>query len=383
MDTTKDIVDEEENNNDVDVAAEQPNNNNNTSKTSATSSSRLQLIEDDNNDLPLPMGAAEEISNRAEPPKEQKISKVEVELIDVDNIGPEPPAMLEASLNAANPEINNKKTAILSDNLSSVNDDQSSPPTPFDSTEFEDTIAKKKDEIANQKDRDSVLPPSDRDSIYELPREVIEEEEGISDNTNTGRGGANRRGWDYIGIGSSSNNGRDIESQTNTDNNDSGGGVNNDSTTEANVQGLSSSNQEAGDTDIHIPVAWKVEEDDDDEDDDRSENEVYDATPVEPTLPWWKQRRAKVFFGVIIVLVGAFARSRNSVLGALEVLGFVSFTPIDEVKARYRYLAIQYHPDKHSLFGEDNGMTLEETTAHFRVIKEAWEFLREQARREA
>jgi len=77
------------------------------------------------------------------------------------------------------------------------------------------------------------------------------------------------------------------------------------------------------------------------------------------------------------------ARSRNSVLGALEVLGFEDFTPIDEVKARYRYLAIQYHPDKHSLFGEDNGMSLKETTAHFRVIKEAWEFLREQARREA
>ena len=77
------------------------------------------------------------------------------------------------------------------------------------------------------------------------------------------------------------------------------------------------------------------------------------------------------------------ARSRNSVLGALEILGFESFTPIDEVKARYRYLAIQYHPDKHSLFGEDNGMSLEETTAHFRVIKDAWEFLREQARREA
>jgi len=77
------------------------------------------------------------------------------------------------------------------------------------------------------------------------------------------------------------------------------------------------------------------------------------------------------------------ARSRNSVLGALEVLGFENFTPIDEVKARYRYLAIQYHPDKHSLFGEDNGMSLEETTAHFRVIKDAWEFLREQARREA
>lgn len=63
-------------------------------------------------------------------------------------------------------------------------------------------------------------------------------------------------------------------------------------------------------------------------------------------------------------------------LGALEILGFESYAPLDEVKARYRYLAIQYHPDKHSLFGEDNQMTLEETTAYFCTIKEAWELLR-------
>jgi len=74
--------------------------------------------------------------------------------------------------------------------------------------------------------------------------------------------------------------------------------------TEANAA-LPTSTSQAGDTDIHIPVAWKVD-DNNDEDDDRSdENEVYDATPLEPTLPWWKQRRAKIFFGVVIVLVGA------------------------------------------------------------------------------
>ena len=291
MDTTKDIVDEEDNNIDVDIAAEQPNNNNNTSNTSAISSG-LQQIEDDNSDMPLPMGMVEEISNRAEPPK-QKISKVEQ--IDDDNIGPEPPAMLEASLNAADPEIN--KTAISSNNLSSVNDDQSSPPTPFDSTEFEDKIAKKKDEIANQKDRDSVLPPSDRDSIYELPREVIEEEEGISDNTNTGRGGTNRRGWDYIGIGSS-NNDRDIESQTRTNNNNTAESIDNVTMVDTDSNEVPTlTNQAAlGDTaEIHIPEAFLVED---------IEEEVFIATPA---LPWWKQRRVKIFFGVIIVLVGALA----------------------------------------------------------------------------
>ena len=55
----------------------------------------LELIDDeDDNDLPLPMGMAEVISNRAEPPKQAG----KVEQLDDDN-GPEPPAaMLEASL---------------------------------------------------------------------------------------------------------------------------------------------------------------------------------------------------------------------------------------------------------------------------------------------
>ena len=58
----------------------------------------MELIDDeDDNDLPLPMGMAEVISNRAEPPKQAG----KVEQLDDDN-GPEPPAaMLEASLNAA------------------------------------------------------------------------------------------------------------------------------------------------------------------------------------------------------------------------------------------------------------------------------------------
>lgn len=34
-------------------------------------------------------------------------------------------------------------------------------------------------------------------------------------------------------------------------------------------------------------------------------------------------------------------------------------------------MAFQYHPDQHSPIGEDNGMTLEETCAHFQVIKDA------------
>ena len=137
MDTTKDIVNEEENNS-VDVATDdQPNLNNNTDTTTndtSNTSSGLQQIEDDTEGLPLPMGMAEEILNTVEPPKQ--IGKVEQ--IDDDNISPEPPtAMLETSLNAADPEIVSKISADISNNISSINDDETSPPVPFNSAQFD------------------------------------------------------------------------------------------------------------------------------------------------------------------------------------------------------------------------------------------------------
>jgi len=300
MDTTKDIVDEEVN---VDVATsdEQPNTNTtNTINNTSNTLSGLQQMEDDNEGLPLPAGMAEVISNRAEPPKQ--IGKVEQ--IDDDNISPEPPAMLE--VNAADPEIASKTTAAISNNLSSVN--ELTPPGPFDSAEFEDKIAKKKakDDKLNQKpaavsvtvstdmDRDVFMPSSGRDSIYEPPREVIEGGE-VLDNTNTGRGDMNRRGWDDIGSGSNDSIG--ISAVPNEDIDSGGGGA------DSNNDVISREVEEVTQEDIHIPVAWKVE-DNNDEDDDRSIEEVFIATP---TLPWWKQRRTRIFFGVVVLLLGAMA----------------------------------------------------------------------------
>jgi len=220
----------------------------------------LQFNADDNSDMPLPMDMAEDTNE-----------------------------MIRSSLESVN------------------SNDGHNPPTPFNSVaaEFEEnTIAKKiaKDEIqkpatantnTNDEDEDDVLPPPlDRDSIYE-PSAVIEGGEGMSDNTNTGRGDANRRGWEDIESRAAR---RDIESQTRTNNNDTAGSINDVSVVE----------EEARQEDIHIPVAWKVDNSDD-EDDGRSENEVYDATPVEPTLPWWKQRWAKIFFGLVIVIISTLA----------------------------------------------------------------------------
>jgi len=128
--------------------SEGTNTDNNTNTSLATLSSGLQLMDDDNNDLPLPMDMAGVISNGAEPPKE-KIGKVEQ--ID-DNVGPEPPAaMLEASLNAADPDVVNKVTSDITNNLSSIN--QLSPPVPFNYAQFQaatDSIRDNKADLINQ-----------------------------------------------------------------------------------------------------------------------------------------------------------------------------------------------------------------------------------------
>ena len=259
------IMDTKENQNEennVDVATssviDQPNANTDTNTVNSNISSGLQQIEDDN-DMPLPMGMAEVISNRAEPPKQ--IGKVEQ--LDDDDDGPAPPvATLEASLNLS---------------------------------EHEDSIAKKKakDEMnqklsaasTNTNDEEVMLPPLDRDSINIPSMEIIEGGD-VPDNTNTGRGDTNRRGWDDIGSSG-------INTRMAVPNNDIESG--NDEIISREV---------SSEEDIHIPIAWKVDDDDNEEDYDKSvDEEVYIATP---TIPWWKQGRFRILLGVVILL-GALA----------------------------------------------------------------------------
>ena len=52
-----------------------------------------------------------------------------------------------------------------------------------------------------------------------------------------------------------------------------------------------------GDNETHVlPTAVWLPDDD-----------VYDATPLEPTLPWWKQRRTKILLVLVIASVSALA----------------------------------------------------------------------------
>jgi len=144
----------ENNNQDIEEGRSSTANIDNDQSNQPRSIVGLELIDnEDDSDLPLPVGMAEEISNAAEPPKQ--ICKVEQ--ID-DNDGPEPPAaMLEASLNAAE-----KSNDTIRASLESIDDEFNTPPTPFNSTIFEqDAIAKDNNE--------EEIPPSDRDSIHNIP----------------------------------------------------------------------------------------------------------------------------------------------------------------------------------------------------------------------
>ena len=175
-------------------------------------------------------------------------------------------------------------------------------------------------------DRDSIHIPSnneglsseslDEDSIYEPPMDVIEGSVEIRGITNTnGRGDANRRGWDDIELRPA----RDIESQTRFDNDDTLGSVNNAIVdTEANVE--PTFNNQVLTQGLPEVEAYLV---------DDGDGEVYDATPLEPTLPWWKQRRTKILLGVVIVLVGALTVALGVSLSnnPEPVLTFVTPTP--------------------------------------------------------
>ena len=107
------------------------NDKNNSSSVDVAVTSTFQLKEDDNNEVPLPIGMAENISNATEPPKQ--IGKVE--LIE-DNDGPSlPPAMMGDAFDDSHTKMV-AAGGVASVDLGLVN--EPSPPTPFNVPQFED-----------------------------------------------------------------------------------------------------------------------------------------------------------------------------------------------------------------------------------------------------
>ena len=266
------------------------NDKNNSSSVDVAVTSTLQLKEDDNNELPLPIGMAENISNATEPPKQ--IGKVE--LIE-DNDGPSlPPAMMGDAFDDSHTKM---VAAALRSNQQFVN--ELSPPTPFNFAEFEDeddddALVKKmaKEDLMNQKPAAAEVMPDNYSVYAPSSRQDIEIQES---NINRGDGSGNRRGW------------RDIESQTQPVQTQQGGNItgssNNNASNDMIQANITTTDMQfiadEGKEDIHIPEAFLV--------DDISvydERTIYDATP---TLPWWKQTRTKFLLAFVLLLLAVMA----------------------------------------------------------------------------
>ena len=58
----------------------------------------------------------------------------------------------------------------------------------------------------------------------------------------------------------------------------------------------------------------------------------------------------------------------------LSVMGFRTGVTVREVNVRYRFLAKQFHPDKHD--SQVTSMTTEEATEIFKLVNNAKQFLR-------
>ena len=110
-----------------------------------TTTSFLHTIEDDLEELPLPIGMAENISNITEPPKQ--IGRVE--LIDEDDVGPTPPiAMLEASFNAVD-NVNKMIAASRIQGLELIDGEIDLPSC--QSSDFDDSIERKNSKLGTKR----------------------------------------------------------------------------------------------------------------------------------------------------------------------------------------------------------------------------------------
>ena len=302
-------------NNDINATSEEEeednNDNVNTANTNTNATSGLQHIEDDDTDLSLPMGMAEVISNANEPPtKPQNDNRLQVieqlddddtdlplpmgmaeeiisndtfdppkrigriEQLD-DNEGPQPPAaMLGPSLDIAN----NKTSADNTNNLISINDEEHSPPVPFNSAEFEDNrIARN---ARNQVPAVEVVDPLEES----VPREIAEDIRGITNTQiiDVNTRDTNRRGWGVVAHVEDRNvtpEPPQISTQAE----------------EVSVDHDGDMNQSNNDDAQEFVEAYAVDDD------------IYNATILEPTLPWWKQRRARIVFGMVCVVLAAMA----------------------------------------------------------------------------
>eukprot|EP00984_Skeletonema_dohrnii_P035163 scaffold34635_cov146-Skeletonema_dohrnii-CCMP3373.AAC.1 len=92
---------------------------------------------------------------------------------------------------------------------------------------------------------------------------------------------------------------------------------------------------------IEIPHAYVVDPPKEGRSDDGGRDTVYSATPLEPELPWWKERRSKVFLAIIFALVTVvaagvgYAFSRPAGTASSPTVCFADGKELKAVVSRY------------------------------------------------
>ena len=231
-----------------------------------------ELIDADD-EPPLPMGMAETALDTAKDEPEREGP----ELID-DNIGPDHSMDIESTFaddgGASSKPLNTQDTA--EPETACVEQIVDEGATPHDLTEFEEGVDTKKKAVQ------ATATAYHEDSIRIPTREDIEGEVEFA----TSRV---RRTWRLATTRIM----RAATTQAPPRNNSNG-------PTNTDINGDVEDSAESidqGDNETHVlPTAVWLPDDD-----------VYDATPLEPTLPWWKQRRTKILLLLVIASVSALA----------------------------------------------------------------------------
>lgn len=250
----------------------------------------LQLIDKQLSELPLPPGMAQVLLDAAQKfmshdHSTQCNNEVGLEQIE-DGGGPDE----EFKQDMTREKANDAKQLYVPVSMDTVN--ELTPPVPFNYAEFEGDSKQK-----STKSKSVADTISDEELVYHPTREDIEGDiiQGI---TNEGCG-SNRRGWGDIASRSQETETEDVLAQAN---------VRTTTTTDLSLHDSDVENcsdtQEANATEVE---AYAVDE------------EVYDATPLEPALAWWKQKRARFLIGAMFVMVGALALALGLNSGSSDV----------------------------------------------------------------
>jgi surface protein len=250
---------------------------------------------------------------------------VGLEHVDVDDAAPVPLIQQIADMGIEKDDTNTKINSIFAscdedismmhaprqDAMEEIEDGDDAAPRPFNSAEFEDEPKPKtKIELCNESSDEDDGPPlsltfsEERDSLSDAKKLAATPKTSSSSSRNDAPDAASSNS-----IGGNVTVGGDVQQ---TEEHQSPGDEESiqrrvvrpgNNPVSNNVRAREVVSTAEREPSVTILQAYLVEESEGSDDDDDPHDTVYEATPLEPELPWWKQRRTKVFMMINCVLM--------------------------------------------------------------------------------